>query len=275
MIVKPLSETEPDAVLDCFFKAFENYFVALPTDRAYYKQRWKAAKVDFNYSYGAFEEGQLVGFIIHAIDQRGGLMTALNTGTGVLPAFRGRGCVKAMYQLALQELPRIGIEKCMLEVITQNKAAIRSYEGIGFRTSRLLHCFAGTLDLQHPLPFDLEQVALHSVDWSRLPNQSFYSWDNQAETVRNSPFACCFVGHEGKRESFFIIHPENGYIAQLDVLLEANGNWERLFGAIQSLAKQVRINNVDAVLTEKLDQIQRFGLKPTVDQFEMELFIHQ
>ena len=81
MIVKDLGKTDFDELFDCFLKAFENYLVQLPTDRDYFKERWKMAKVDFNLSYGMFEHKRLVGFIINAVDRRDGKLTAFNTGT--------------------------------------------------------------------------------------------------------------------------------------------------------------------------------------------------
>jgi hypothetical protein len=56
MKIKNLSNTSFDALLDCFLLAFENYYVQMPTDRNYYKKRWKAAKVNLSLSYGLFDK---------------------------------------------------------------------------------------------------------------------------------------------------------------------------------------------------------------------------
>jgi hypothetical protein len=79
MIVKNLSNTPFEPIIDCFFSSFENYVVPLPTDRAYYKERWKMDKVDYRLYYGMFDGEQLVGFIINAIDTRSGELIAFNT----------------------------------------------------------------------------------------------------------------------------------------------------------------------------------------------------
>jgi hypothetical protein len=70
--VKKLEEVKFDIIIDCFLKSFENYYVKFPTDKNYYKNRWKIAKVDFALSYGMFDGEKLVGFIINAIDNRKG-----------------------------------------------------------------------------------------------------------------------------------------------------------------------------------------------------------
>ena len=132
MTVKNLSDISIDELLDSFLSAFENYFVKMPSDRNYYVERWKAAKVDFNFSYGMMDKGKIIGFIIHAIDKRAGILTAFNTGTGVIPAYRGKRIVKSIYEYALEDLWQNGIEKSTFEVITKNNVAIRSYESVGF-----------------------------------------------------------------------------------------------------------------------------------------------
>ena len=100
MIVNNLSKTSLDDIIECFLLAFENYFVKMPTDTNYYKERWKASKVDLNLSYGMFDKGRLVGFIIHAVDKRAGVLTAYNAGTGVIPEYRGKRITSTIYNYA-------------------------------------------------------------------------------------------------------------------------------------------------------------------------------
>ena len=80
--------------------------------------------------------GDNFGFIINAIDKRNGILTAFNTGTGVIPEYRGKRIVKSIYAHAIGELRQQGVEKSTLEVITKNDIAIRSYKSIGFSIRR-------------------------------------------------------------------------------------------------------------------------------------------
>ena len=183
MTVQNLSDISFDELLNCFLKAFENYYVKMPTDRNYYKERWKAAKVDFKFSYGMFDKGKLIGFIIHAIDKRDGTLTAFNTGTGVLPEYRRKRIINSIYEYALRDFEQYGIEKITLEVITENKIAIRSYETIGFEIYKNFKCFSGPIKLEKIEQFELKKIDTNSVKWGDLPNQQFYSWDNQKESL--------------------------------------------------------------------------------------------
>ena len=273
MIIKNLADISFDKILDCFLLAFENYFVTMPTDRNYYCEKWKASKVDFNLSYGMFDKEKLVGFIIHSIDKRHGILTAYNSGTGVIPRFRGNGIVKSIYKYALKDLKQNHIEKSTLEVITNNEKAICSYKNVGFEKSKTYKCFSGTIKVEHPEPFEIEEINFHGINWSELPNQHLYSWDNQKESILEGNYTFLRVVNNKEPESFFIIKPENGYVAQLDILKPESNSWNRLFCAIKSISSSIKINNVDDRLTEKIHQLGKIGLDNLVNQYEMELEI--
>ena len=272
MTTKNLSTTSFDTIVDCFLLSFENYFVKMPTDRNYYRERWKASKVDFNLSYGMFDDEKLVGFILHAIDKRNGMLTAYNAGTGVIPEHRGKRIVKSIYEYALNDLKQNGIEKSVLEVITENEKAIRAYKGIGFEICKRYKCYAGNVKIENPDLFELKEIALQNIDWEKLPNQEFCSWDFQKETILGGNYTFYQVLNDKEPESFFIISPKN-QLAQLDVLNNENKGWKRLFSAIKQVAEKVRIINVDDRLKDKIESLTLFGLENTVDQYEMELKI--
>ncbi len=273
MIVKNLAEISFDEILDCFLLAFENYFVTMPTDRNYYRERWKASKVDFTLSYGMFIQEKLVGFIIHSIDKRHGVLTAYNSGTGIIPEFRGNAIVKSIYAYALKDLAQNNIEKSTLEVITTNEKAIRSYRSIGFEKCKTYNCFSGTINIEQSDLYEIEEISLERVNWGELPNQQFYSWDNQNESIIEANYTFFRVMNNKEPESFFVIKPESGYIAQFDILNPVKNCWNRLFQAIQSISPTIKVNNVDVRLTEKINHLSEVGLDNLINQYEMELKI--
>ena len=273
MVVKKLNTVKFEEVVECFLSAFENYYVKMPTDGNYYRARWNMANVDFNLSYGMFEQGQLIGFIIHAVDKRDGKLTAFNTGTGVLPHHRGKKIVKSIYHYALPELKREGVTHCCLEVITNNTIAIRSYQRIGFEICRKYKCFSGELNLKNKVSIHLNETSHDKLDWDVLPNQQFYSWDNQIETIKKGNYKYFQILNNNTPESFFVINPDNGYVAQFDILDGKNSSWGRLFSGINKISNTIKINNVDERLTNKVDYLNSIGLLNTVDQYEMSMKI--
>lgn len=275
MTVKNLSGVTFDELLDCFLAAFDNYFVKMPTDSSYYKKRWKAAKVDFNYSYGMFDGEKMVGFIIHAIDRRFGKLTAFNTGTGVIPSYRGQRIVKSIYAYALMDLQQNGFERSTLEVIKENVAAIRSYKSVGFEIYKEYACYAGDIQVEKYDQLKLEEMALEDINWESLPDQSSYSWDFQKETILEGDYKFFYVLKHNAPESFFIINPQSQRLAQFDLLTADDEGWKRLFSAIKQVAKTISIINVDGRFKNKIEQLRLVGLENTVNQYELELDIEE
>lgn len=273
MKVNNLSKVSFDEVLDCFLKAFENYYVKVPTDKEYHRQRWDAAKVDFNLSYGMFDNEKLIGFIIHAVDKRFDIKTAFNTATGVIPEYRGRRIVKSIYDFAMIDLRKNGIEKSILEVITKNEKAIRAYEGVGFEICKEYKCYAGKIQSESEPQIELQKMSTKDYNWKKLPNQQLYSWDFQKETIIEGNYVLYEVMNNNKPESYFIIHPEKKYLAQFDIFNKNKKIWKRLFNAIGQVVDEVKIINVDKRLRDKIDYIRFLELQNTINQYEMELKI--
>ena len=269
MVVKDLGSTEFDVIMECFLSAFDGYFVKMPTDYDYYRKRWKVAKVRFDLSFGMFDNDRLVGFIIHAIDERDGVRIAFNTGTGVIPEYRGKKIIKTIYDYAIPVLIKSGITKCILEVITENERAIKSYKSIGFGICKTYTCFGGEL-LASESKVQIEEISFNTIPWKQMPNQDKYSWDFHYLCLKHGDSKYYYVRNDTEVESFFAISP-NGTINQLEVLNTENGNWERLLSAVQSISKEVRIINVDDRLDTKLAALEKSGLENTVNQYEMQM----
>lgn len=273
MTVRNLNKVSFDELVDCFLLAFQNYYVKMPTNKDYYEQRWKAAKVDFNLSYGMFDHEHLIGFIINGIDTRFDVKTAFNTGTGVIPEYRGRRIVHSIYDYAINDLRSNGIKKSTLEVITKNDKAIRAYTSVGFKITKEYMCFAGTIKISNVPSLELKEMSIKNFDFTKLPNQQFYSWDFQKETIKEGNYVLYYVMNNDILESYFIINPENNSLAQFDILNEGKMGLSNLFAAIKKISNEVKIINVDKRLVDKLQTINQIELQNTVNQYEMEIEI--
>ena len=120
---------------------------------------------------------------------------------------------------------------------------------------------------------NLKEVNFNAVNWSEVPNQELYSWDNQNESLEKGNYNYYQVLVDNQVDSFFARNPENGYIVQLEVLKNTNTSWNTLFCAIQSIQKEMKTFNVDDRLIDKTRAIEVAGLRNTVNQYEMELLI--
>jgi len=108
--------------------------------------RLRGAKngVDYAASVGAYDGDRLVGFTLVGLGPWRGEPAAFDAGTGIVPAYRGRGLAKRMFEHALPGLQRRGVRRFVLEVLQDNARARRAYEKAGFAVTRELRCY--TLD---------------------------------------------------------------------------------------------------------------------------------
>ena len=144
------------------------------------------------------------------------------------------------------------------------------YRSIGFKITKSYKCFGGEIKIEKTNDYELKQVNRDAFDYNPT-NQNVYSWDNHINVIRKGNYEYYQIIKNKTVESYFIINPQNGYIAQFDVLNETSQNWQRLFSAIKSISDTIKINNVDEKLDSKINCLKHFRLNNTVDQFEMEV----
>lgn len=274
MEIRSLSGVSLNMIAVCFNEAFAGYFVNMQVTADYLQHRWNGARVDYNRSWGAFDSDQLVGFVIFAIDERDGMLTAHNAATGVLPAFRNQSLIQRIYAEALPVFKRDGIRLLTLEVITDNIRAIRLYQSLGYRIDRLLYCYNGSIALPGTPEHSFQITQHHDIDsLLNAPLNSYYfSWENDRKTLLKlaGDYECWELGDNNELKAFVILNPANGSMIQygFDV-----GNTDK-YGTIllQEIGKHypaVRITNLDSHYTDVQALFEKCGLTRHINQFEM------
>lgn len=273
MEIKNLKDTSLSDIVRAISASFADYFVQLSSEVSYWEKRFTASRVNYELSYGMFEDGQLVGFIINGIDEAGGVKTAFNTGTGVMASSRGHKIIDQLYQYALPYFKAADIRQCTLEVISQNERAIHVYERIGFRTTRELKCFKGTLSVTEP-EARVQQVPFADLAATVAANDPFYSWDHTGTAVAasNGHYQCYRVSCNGVASGYFILNPDTGHIIQFEAA--APDTWRALLSGIASIRPEVKINNVNGSRAEVIAALQAAGLDNFIDQYEMQMSLN-
>lgn len=272
MQIKNLKNTPISDIVECLVEAFEDYFVQMPSEVEFWEKRYERARVKYELCYGVFDKGQLVAFMINGIDRLNGHLTAFNTGTGVIPAYRGQQLVDKMYAHAIPILKKEGITKCALEVIQENARAIRVYQRIGFAIQRNLKSYKGTLSSSG------ETVEIQKMDFSKIaelgyPKHNFYAWDfaNDALLQPGNVYeAYTVMGDEHKILGYFVIDPTKGMLAQIEADAK---DFPTFATAIHQISKEVRIVNVDDRRTDLIENLLANGLENSINQYEMEMSI--
>lgn len=284
MIIKNLAKTSMTDITKTFNEAFADYIIQFTTSEEYLQNRWNAAGVDYDLSFGIFSDDNLVGFIIHGIDQWNGKETAFNIGTGVVPDHRGKRIVKKLYNHALPILKEHGIEQCLLEVIQENEKAIKAYESVGFKEERELISFTYSLDTKGVVARLDDQIQMKvdtdilSIDWDFV--QSFWdfkpSWEHSISAIMKNVNVCQFLGlyKEGKLIGYAIFTPKTGYIFQFAIAKDERGKGfaKCLFQKLMTFSDKLVTINVDKRSEQTLNFLSAFGFKEFIKQYEMKKF---
>jgi ribosomal protein S18 acetylase RimI-like enzyme len=271
--IRTLETVTFEEIVTCFLQAFEGYFVKMPEDPAYYFERWQAAGVRYDLSFGAFSKGKLVAFILHCIDRRYGQKIAFNTGTGVIPEFRGNRIISAIYYRALPILSSQRVNRSRLEVIKKNLTAISIYRKTGFRVVREYKCFQGAIKSNTP-PAILKKVGVTDLNWETIPNQERQSWDHQRNSLVNGPYNFYQVWIDDMLIGLVALNQDFSYLALAEITTQIPQHWDHLIAGVAALTTAVKINNVDHELVDKIEALARAGLTNTIDQYEMELVLN-
>lgn len=274
MEIRNLSQTKIETIVECLVESFKNYFVKMPSNVDFWRNRFHAARVDYTLSFGVFDQDKLVAFIIHGIDMHNHQKTAFNTGTGVIEAYRGQKLVDQMYSFAFPILKENDIEKCMLEVIDKNDRAISVYERIGFKKDRFLICFNGKLkDVKSSAT--IEKVNILKHENLIMPYQAFYSWDHSIDAIRNSPNFFTSYLVKTKLEDligYFIVNRQNKALIQMEAFDQ--DKWMDMIGSIQSIVPTFKMNNIDSGREYLIDSMKQAGMENYINQFEMSLLLN-
>ncbi len=271
-----------ERLCEVFNLAFSDYVVPMKLSSLQLQNRLKRIGYDAQLSGGAIAEGALCGFVLHASGTWQAKKAVYNGGTGVIPAQRGHGLTQKMYEFLLPTLKQKGFELGLLEVISTNTAAIKSYEKIGFRKGRLLNCFVSGKAIGKPKKSTLH-LQLVKSEWPQWPiYQSFAdtvpSWQNQDMAVARAFADLILVEayHKTQTVGYILFQPENGRIDQLGVHpnFRKKGIGRQLIRAAAEMSTSEKITFLNIENGSSADHfLQHLGFDIPFKQYEMMLEI--
>jgi ribosomal protein S18 acetylase RimI-like enzyme len=287
---RTLEESAIHEIHQCFLDAFSDYIVDIRTSEAMFREMNALRAVDYSLSVGAFIGKRMVGLTLNAKDQWNGKLTAYDAGTGVIPAFRGRGISRAMMQKVFELLDAQGFQSYLLEVITRNEKALKLYQSLDFQITRRLECFV----LKGPLQLRVDQRphAVRDVTPGEIPQveeayqrEAKYgfqaSWQNGWNTIRRRPDLYRLVAswEDGQCLGYGVIGAGRGGIAQLWVRRDRRrqGLGSVLLRELMARSlgqKTYSWVNVDERAGHTLNFLKAVGFTEQLAQFEMEKALH-
>lgn len=280
MEYKNLQNIQIEKLHETFLDAFSDYTVNMDLSVDKFNSNLKRKGFSPEISIGAFENGNLVGFILNGLRNINGKLIAYDIGTGVKIDFRRQKITTNMFVYVKKILKDKKIDKYILEVITTNISALNFYKKEGFRIKRKFNCFElnkKKFNFYYKYKVEnLENLDLKplSVFWDFTP-----SWQNSIDSINNisKDFVYSVVYSNKEIVSYGIINKNTGDIPEIAV----NKNFRNQNIGISILSNLIEntnsniitINNIDDKSTITMNFLTKLGFENTVSQYEMILII--
>ena len=278
---------EPSDLLQlhaAYNEAFAGHLRASRLDEEQLEQKLSNDGVDLSYSVGAFEQGRMVAFIMHAPGFWEQRFTVYNAATGVLPAFRGRRLTRQMYEFVQPALRLTDVRQCLLEVARENEPAWESYQQVGFRVSRRFNCYRAPLPARWPPRRDGVVVRAAPLLGAELRAQADWlerrpSWQNSLDAILRSPrdklhFQAWI---DDANVGYLIAQKGTGRILQFAIHpdFRRRGVGTALFRQVaeSAYADSLTVLNIDRDKTGIHDFLLAFGFIPIYTQHELLLIL--
>jgi len=278
----PLDDLPEEALYEAFLDAFSDYAVPITSTLEEFLAMHRRRGVSYEASVGAFYGEKLVGFIFNGEGEWGGVRCAYDAGTGIVPAYRGRGLSKALASEASTRLRSLGFARWLLEVLVENEKAIRTYAGAGFVRTRRFSCLSGTVADAAQTAERLAAKAgvrvraLERGDTARFAPWRDWepSWQNSDASVARSPERLVVLGaYELDEPVAYAVATDKGSVFQLAVRPDA-----RRRGIGRAVAAAIAAGNADGSLRYvnvqsddegTLGLLASLGIANARDQWEM------
>ena len=281
MEIKSLAGISIENIHSSFKNAFEDYVEPFDLSISELKYMIERRGYDERISFGAFVGKELVGFTLNGKGIWDNVLTAYDTGTGVIKEYRKQGLATRIFIESLHILRENGIRRYLLEVIRTNTKAFDLYKKAGFSISREFDYYTkkiselkeynDELDSKYNFENEIE------LDWVHL--KSFWdfnpSWQNSIDAIyrKESTFKIIGISFNKKIIGYGVIHPETGDIPQFCIDKEHRGNklaTALFFELIKySKSKKIQIINTEKTYIPLKQFLKSINITPGLGQYEM------
>ena len=280
MEIKTLKGTNEQLILEAFNNAFSDYFIPFHLTLGQLQSKMKADNIQLDVSVGVFEGDQLIAFVLHGIETVYNQKHIYNGVTGVIPSKRGGGLTKKMHEFILPKLREQRVNLLMLEVITTNVPAIKSYEKVGYHLERELSCYRGTVRSSEATS-TISIKEMTQYDWPLM--ESFWdfspTWQNSKRTVDQlMPFNKSIGAYlEGRLVGYVIYNVAGKRIQQIAV--HPHFRRKKIAATlinylIDEFGNELSIINIDKSSVPINAFLSAIGLENNLNQFEMKMQVN-
>lgn len=275
MQFRTLEHTSSEEILNIINLSFADYIMPMQLTPEKLASKITSEQIDQHISVGAFEGDMLVGFMLHGSKSSPKGKVAYNAITGVLPKYRGNKLAVKMYDFLLPILKEKQYDAILLEAITSNIPALKSYIETGFTITRILECYRGKNKQLEAKDEHIEIIK----DWQHDTFNWIWDWEptwqNDAQSIINAKndITCFVYKVEDKPVGYLMFNNLTKRVHQFAVAREHRDKRiaTQLFNALTLHDdSEIEIINLQSEVSGA-KFLNRNGFKLFVKQYEMTL----
>lgn len=275
---QPLSGMDRTVLFRVFSAAFADYPIRIRLSYQRFSEMLDSNCFAPGLSAGVFRGRRMVGLVLNGLRPYEGRLTAYDSGTGVLPRFRGRGAAAQMIESVYEPLRQAGAARYLLEVLIRNEPALHLYRRLGFQPTREFLCFRAPRS--HPVfassaPVKETPVPQLLAD-PRLRRSFDFApaWQNSPEQVALLPGCRAWTAWSGDEpRGFGVVNTDTGVIHLLAVepAFRGRGIGSSLMAAMRPAIRTdvLSVLNVDVRCADMLRFLDSHGFARSAGQYEM------
>lgn len=271
-MIKNLIRTDHKDIVDCLHEAFSDYPLPIKMPYDYWKSRWHMAHLNTALSYGYFTEQRLKGFILHGIDEWGGEKCFYNMATGVVPAYRRKGILNALYEKALIHASEASCACGYLEVLCNNVKAIKAYEKSGFSIIDKADSFIVATDIQFDKTLQLQSPdKWQAEDYEHMIGHKL-SFEHRSSVINRDQdsFSYYELNQDENLLAFATVKNSNHKVVQFGFLdRDIDRYGPSLFGQLSSKYSGLKIVNISEKDEAQISFFKKHKFRNLISQYMM------
>ncbi|MEO1514586.1 MAG: GNAT family N-acetyltransferase [Bacteroidota bacterium] len=271
MKIQTLENTSTEDLLLAFNNSFENYFIPLHLSLEQLEFKLQVDNAQLDLSVGMFDDGKLVGFILHGL--HAATQTVYNGGTGVIGSHRGKKITKQLYDHTFSLWKERGIQHAQHEVVKENVVAKKIYEDVGFAEHRLLNCMRTKEAIEATNPYEVLAFSGDDMILGWMEDDMIPTWQNSLQSIglQKDRLLQYLVKEKDEAVGNLLINAASNRILRLNVRKDRRR--QGVATALLSHASQKNPNlsvlNLDAANEEVMGFFASRGFDVFLQQYEM------
>ena len=267
-----LSNDDFDPLYECFLLAFSDYEVDMRMSREQFRQRLTRDGVRLDLTAAAFDGERMIGFCLNGFGEWQGKTTAYDSGTAVIPDYRGRGVGREILTFVERKLKEAGAFQYLLEVLTSNVPAATLYRKLGFINTRRLVVLRSATRVSRATDVSIRR--LENPDWQLFRTfwDGYPSWQNSTDAVdrisTDRDIVGAFVNDECA--GYGVVFVPSGNLMQLAVApnYRRRGIGSTILASLET-SEPLKVINIDEDLKGPLAFYEAHGYQQVFEQYEM------